>query len=95
MNNAYLSNPIINIDFNSLGLEGWILIKASFRSNKRVRGRAVRIQDYAIAGIQGHAIDEAPMSVACLLLYVVKASLSFLFFHEADGEEELEKGEGK
>ena len=30
----------------------------------------VRFQDHAVAGIQGHAVAEAPTSVACALLYV-------------------------
>lgn len=34
MSNAYLSNPLIGIDFNSLGLEGWILVKGDLRATR-------------------------------------------------------------
>lgn len=81
MSITYLFNPIININFNSLGLEGWISIKAWFESNKRVRGRAVKIQNHVVAGIQGHAMAKAPTGVAHALLYIVKVSLSFLLLY--------------
>ena len=38
----------------------------------------VGIQDHAVAGIQGHAVAEAPTGVARALLYIVRASPSFL-----------------
>lgn len=60
-----------------------------------MRGRAVGIQDYAVAGIQGDTVAEAPTAVARMLLYVVRASLSFLLLHQADGKEESEEGEGE
>ena len=41
----------------------------------------VGIQDHAMAGIQGHAVTEAPTGVArpLLYMYIVRASPSFLF----------------
>ena len=39
---------------------------------------SVGIQDHAVAGIQGHAVAEAPTGVARALLYIVRASPSFL-----------------
>ena len=40
--------------------------------------RVVGIQDHAVAGIQGHAVAEAPTGVARALLYILRASPSFL-----------------
>lgn len=40
---------------------------------------SVGIQDHAVAEIQDHAMAEAPTRVAHALLYIVRASPSFLF----------------
>lgn len=42
-----------------------------------MRGRADGIQDHAVAGIQGHAVAEAPTGVARALLYLVRGSPLF------------------